>query len=90
MKIQRYQAGGAAPTPVSTPAPEQAPAQDPLMQLAEIFAQGLETQDCAMLAEGANIFLQLISQASGPGPVDAAPEAPVFRRGGKMVKKCRK
>lgn len=85
MKIKKYQQGGPAPAPMPA---EQAPVQDPLMQIAEIFAQGLEAQDCSMLAQGAELFLQMVSQAMGPGPVDQAPEAPVFRRGGKMERKC--
>lgn len=71
--------------------------QDPLMQLADIFAQGLQSGDCNMLAQGAEMFIQLISQAMGQGgpqgPVDQAPEGePVFKKGGKLIKrkKCSK
>ena len=66
-------------------------------QLAEIFAQGLQGGDCQMLAQGAEMFLQVIAQAMGQGgpqgPVDQAPEGePVFKKGGKIVKrkKCSK
>lgn len=71
--------------------------QDLIMQIADIFAQGLQSGDCNMLAQGAQMFIQLISQAmnqAGPqGPVDQAPEGePVFKKGGKIVKrkKCSK
>lgn len=89
MKVVKYmQEGGAMPV-----APEAAPqggmpaeGQDPLMQIAEIFSQGLQSGDCQMLAQGAEAFLQLLSQAMGQGPqgpVDQAPQGePVFRRGG--------
>lgn len=83
-------------------APEAAPAgaqggQDPIMQIADIFAQALQSGDCNMLAQGAEMFIQLVSQAMGQGgpqgPVDQAPEGePVFKKGGKLVKrkKCSK
>lgn len=91
------QEGGAAPAPM-----EGAPAgpeggQDPLMQIADLFAQALQSGDCNMLAQGAEMFLQLISQAMGQGgpqgPVDQVPEGqPVFKKGGKLIKrkKCGK
>lgn len=54
--------------------------QDPLMQIAEMFMQGLQAQDCSMLAEGAQMFLELIQQAQG-----AAEQQPVFGKGGKIA-----
>lgn len=67
--------------------------QDPIIQIADIFAQALQSGDCNMLAQGAEMFLQLVSQAMGQGPVDQVPEGePVFKKGGKLVKrkKCSK
>lgn len=94
--VRRYQAGG--PMPAEDPAmaedtsmaPEGgAPEQgggDPLVQLASVFAQGLQNQDCEMLAQGAQMFLQLVQQAQGGAP--AGPEQePVFRKGGVLVRK---
>lgn len=69
--------------------------EDPLMQIAQIFAQGLQSQDCQALAQGAQMFLQLLQQSAGPqgGPEggQAQQGEPVFRKGGKIVgrKKCR-
>lgn len=88
MKIKKYQMGGQAPMPA-----EQAPAQDPLLQIADMFMQGLQTGDCNLLAQGAEAFLGLLQQAAGPAPVDQAPQGqPVFKKGGKVVsrknKKC--
>lgn len=97
MKVKKFQEGGNMPA-----APEAAPAgaqggQDPIMQIADIFAQALQSGDCNMLAQGAEMFIQLVSQAMGQGgpqgPVDQAPEGePVFKKGGKLVKrkKCSK
>lgn len=96
MKIKSYQEGGAMP-PQGAPAPAEAPAeaqgaapaeggQDPLMQIAQIFAQGLQAQDCQALAQGAEMFLQLISQAQGGAEGGAPPAEPtVMRSGGKLV-----
>ena len=71
--------------------------QDPIMQIADIFAQGLQNGDCNMLAQGAQMFIQFISQTMGQGapqgPVDQVPEGePVFKKGGKIIKrkKCSK
>lgn len=93
MKVVKFmQQGGAAPMPAEAPQG----GEDPMMQIAEVFAQGLQNQDCEMLAQGAQMFLQLVSEAMGgqpAGPVDQAPEGePVFKKGGKIVKrkKCGK
>lgn len=90
------QAGG-DPTQGGAPGAEQggAPAgaeqaqggQDPLMQIAQMFAQALQSQDCKGLAQGAQMFLQLISQAQqqgGQGGEQPA-EPTVMKRGGKFV-----
>ena len=75
MKIREYQEGGNMPSAPATGAPTGPEGgQDPIMQIADIFAQGLQSGDCNMLAQGAQMFIQLISQAmnqAGPqGPVD--------------------
>lgn len=75
--------------PEETPAEEQGQQQDPMMQLAQIFAQGLQNQDCNMLAQGAQMFLQLLEQAQGGG--EQAPEGePVFKKGGKLAYRIKK
>lgn len=67
---------------------EQAPAQDPLLKIAEMFMQGLQAGDCNLLAQGAEAFLSLLQQAQGPAPVEAAPQGqPVFKKGGKLLKR---
>ena len=82
--VNKFQMGGAMPAP----APEQAPAQDPIAQIVEMFAMGLQNQDCAALAEGASMFLELVQGASAPAPMGAEPsEAPVFKRGGTIKRK---
>lgn len=101
IRPRRFQEGGAMPTedpamaspeeaPVEGGAPEQG--EDPMMQLANMFAQGLQNQDCQMLAQGAEMFLQLIQQAQGGGaPAESAPEGePVYRKGGKFAYRIKK
>jgi hypothetical protein len=106
-KVKYLQDGGQAPAPDAgaqggapggAPAPAEGGApgaeqggQDPLMQIAQMFAQALQSQDCAALAQGAQMFLQLLSQAQGgQGGAEgggAPPEQPVYqKKGGKIVK----
>lgn len=98
MKIKKFQMGGevpsGAPVPASAPVEATAPASgdDVLMQIAQLFAQGLQTGDCNLLAQGAEAFLMLLQQASAPAPMEAARQGqPVFKKGGKLVrrKKCK-
>ena len=62
--------------------------QDPLLQIAEIMAQGLQTQNCELLAQGAQAFLMLLQQAQGgaeqQAPVGEPQGEPVFKKGGKI------
>lgn len=81
--INKFQQGGPVGQPV-----ESAPAQDPIAQIVEMFAMGLQNQDCEALAAGAEIFLSMVQGASAPAPMGATPaEAPVFRRGGAIKRK---
>lgn len=70
-------------------APEEGGQEDPMMQLAQLFAQGLQNQDCQMLAQGAQMFLQLVEQAQGGGAEEPQGE-PVFRKGGRLAYRIKK
>ena len=98
LNVKFLQEGGTAPTPppapeTGAPAPAEGGApgqggQDPLMQIAQMFAQGLQAQDCQALAQGAQMFLELISQAQGGGQGGPPPEEPtVMKKGGKFILK---
>lgn len=93
MQIKKFQMGGEMPT---TNTAAQAPStetngNDAIMQIAQLFAQGLQSGDCNLLAQGAEAFLMLLQQASAPAPMDTAPEGqPVFKKGGKVVKRVKK
>lgn len=65
------------------PAPEQG--GDPMQQLIEMFAQGLQNQDCNLLAQAAQMFLQAVSGGAEQAPAEA-PGQPVYRRGGRLVR----
>ena len=90
--VKKFQAGGQAPMPqdpANQPvAQPDAQEPDPLLQVAQLFMQGLQTQNCEMLAQGAQAFLMLLQQAQG-GAEQAAPVGepqgePVFKKGGKL------
>ena len=73
-----------APVGAEEQTPAEAPAEgeeNPMMQIAQIFAQGLQNQDCQALAQGAQMFLQLIEQSQGGQPQEPQGE-PVFARNG--------
>lgn len=94
--LRKFQEGGPAPEAgapedqMNQPAPEGAPegGEDPLMQLAQIFQQALQSQDCQMLAQGAQMFLQLIQQAQGGAPEQPQGQ-PVFGKGGRLLRRVR-
>lgn len=91
MKIKKFQQGGPAPAlqdPAMAPqAQPEAQGGDPLMEIAQIMAQGLQTQNCELLAQGAQAFLMLLQQAQGgaeQAPVGEPQGEPVFKKGGKI------
>lgn len=101
-QTKKFQQGGpveapadGAEAPVSQeeapgePAPEEEGQENPMMQLAQVFAQGLQNQDCQMLAQGAQMFLQLVEQSQGGGAEEPQGE-PVFRRGGRLAYRIKK
>ena len=71
------------------PASEEGGQEDPMMQLTQLFAQGLQNQDCQMLAQGAQMFLQLVEQSQGGGTEEPQGE-PVFRKGGRLAYRINK
>ena len=71
-------------------APEEGGEQDPMMQLAQMFVQGLQNQDCQMLMQGAQMFLQLLQQSQGGEQPQEPQGEPVFRRGGRLAYRIKK
>ena len=101
-QTKKFQQGGPVGTPADgaeapvsqeeapeEPAPEEGGQEDPMMQLAQLFAQGLQNQDCQMLAQGAQMFLQLVEQLQDGGAEEPQGE-PVFRKGGRLAYRIEK
>ena len=79
---------GGAPMPPEGGAPEGPQGgEDPLMQIAQMAAQALQTQDCNMAMQVCEAFIQLIQQAQGPAAESAPQGEPVFAKGGKLLKR---
>ena len=101
-KFRKFQEGGTMPegapmeeqgVPVEGPAPEEAAgAQDPVMQLAQMAAQALQTQNCELAMQVCEVFVQMIQQAPAGGeePMPEEQGQPVYARGGKLVGRIRK
>lgn len=100
--VRKFQMGGdMAPAEEQEPVEGQAPAEeapaeqggqgDPLMQVAQLAAQALQSQDCNAAMQVCQIFLEMIQQAQGQQQGGGAPQGePVFRRGGVLVKRIKK
>lgn len=98
-KTRRYQIGGEMPAPEA--APEQTPVEgaptpgsesgqgDPLMEVAQLAAQALQSQDCNAAMQVCQIFLQMVQQMQGQPAPEPAGE-PVFKRGGILVRRNKK
>lgn len=104
--LRKFQDGGAMP-PQGAPedqgapqeAPEQAPeqgapegGQDPIMQIAQVAMQALQSKDCEAAMAVCKAFVQLVQQqGQGGAPEQQAPEGePVYKSGGKLVRRIRK
>ena len=96
MKLRKYQMGGAAPeaapvaeqAPVEGGAPAQGGAEEQLAQVAQQLLQMLlqEIGDPNAVAAVLQMALEMLQQAAQGG--GAPQEAPVFKKGGKLAKKC--
>lgn len=85
VNIKKFQEGGAM-APQAAPAQDPAAAQqDPMMQLAQMAAQALQSQDCNMAMQVCQILMQALQQ--GPAPAEEQPAEPVYRRGGTLVRR---
>lgn len=94
--LKKFQVGGTLPSEEQVQ--EQAPVeqqeqpindQDPIVVLTQVFTQGLQNQDCDLLAQGAQMFLEIVQQMQGGAPEEPQGE-PVFRKGGILVRRIKK
>lgn len=98
-KTRRYQIGGEMVAPEATP--EQMPAEgapvpetkggqgDPLMEVAQLAVQALQSQDCNAAMQVCQIFLQMVQQMQGQPEPEPQGE-PVFRKGGILIRRNKK
>ena len=79
MKIKKFQQGGMAPeaVPASVPASE----QDPMTQLVEMAMAALEGQDPNLAMQVCQMLLELVGATQAPA------QQPVFKKGGKLIRK---
>lgn len=101
-KTRKFQVGGTMPAgapaeeptvnegaPVNESAPDQGEEQDPIMILAQMSAQAIQSQDCQMAMQVCQAFLEIVQQMQGGAPEEPQGE-PVFRKGGTLVRRIKK
>ena len=82
--IKKFQEGGAMPPAEEQPAAPQQQEANPLIQLAQMAVQALESQDCNMAMQICQALVEIAQQASAP---EEAPGEPVFAKGGKLLRR---
>ena len=85
MKLGRkFQEGG--PMPAGAP---QGGGEDPMMMLAQGAQEALQSQNCEVAMQVCQMILELMGGAQGGAPAEAAPAEgePVYRRGGRLVRR---
>ena len=103
-KVQKFQMGGPMPqeapveepvqegsAPIQEQAPEQEGQQDPMMMLAQMSAQALQSQDCQIAMQVCQAFLEIMQQMQGGAPEEPQGE-PIFARNGaklRVIKRIR-
>lgn len=100
MKVKplKFQEGGPAPAPAApAPAPEGGAApveggeQNPLIQIAQMAMQALQTGDCEIAMQVCEAFIQLVQASAGGGAPEEAPQGePVYKKGGTLVRRIKK
>lgn len=96
LKINKYQEGGSMPAeeapmeqaPAEGGAPAGGSPEDALMQMAQLAMQALQNQDCDSAMAVCQAFVEMIQAQQGGG--GAAPEEPVYRAGGRLVRRIRR
>ena len=86
--VKKFQMGGQmAPETAAPEAAQEQTTQDPLVQLAQMAAQALQSQDCNMAMQVCQAFIEIAQQAAAP---QEAPGEPVFAKGGKLLRRMQK
>lgn len=82
--VLKFQEGGAMPADAGAGAQSQG--QDPLMALAQMAMQAVQSQDCNAAMQVCEGFVQMVQQASGGQEQQGQP---VYQKGGKLVKRMK-
>lgn len=99
MKVKpiKFQEGGSAPAPAApAPAPEGGAApmevqeQNPLIQIAQMAMQALQTGDCEVALQVCEAFIQLVQASSTGGVPEEDQGQPVYKKGGILVRRIKK
>lgn len=92
--LSKFQEGGAMPAGPEGAAPQEAPAEggapegqggDPMAEILQVAAQAVESQNCDAAMAVCQALMQLAQGAQG-GEAPAEGQ-PVYRRGGRLVKR---
>lgn len=86
--IKKFQEGGAAP---EAAAPQQG-GEDPTAMLMQGAKQAVQNQDCQIAIQVCQMVLEMLGGAPAGGPeAGGAPQSePVYRRGGRLVRRIQK
>ena len=99
MKVKplKFQEGGPAPAPAApAPAPEGGAApveggeQNPLIQIAQMAMQALQTGDCEIAMQVCEAFIQLVQASAEGGAPEEEQGQPVYKKGGILVRRIKK
>lgn len=75
--------------PTEEVATEETQQENPLIVLAQAAIQGLQNQDCQMMAQVCQGLIQLVQQLMQPAPQEETGE-PVFKKGGVLLRRIKK
>ena len=92
--IKKFQEGGATPAPEAA-APQQG-GEDPTAMLMQGAQQAVQNQDCQIAIQVCQMVLEMLGGGGAPAE-EGGPEAggspqsePVYRRGGRLVRRIQK
>lgn len=90
--IKKFQEGGAAPAPEA--AASQQGGEDPTAMLMQGAQQAVQNQDCQIAIQVCQMVLEMLGGApaekGGPKAGGAPQSEPVYRRGGRLVRRIQK
>lgn len=99
LKFRKFQEGGSMEpqdTPQGTPGEQteqpQEGQEDPMAQLIQAAAQAVQSQDCQTAMQVCQVLVQMAQQGAGNAPAEspASEGEPVYRAGGKLVRRIKK